>query len=158
MCLMKAPVSVRARLPLDPNYRLSRWKFARKRRREGENWSARLQVFLLPMVPCASSTVTRVSRSPLQKTGKRSAWQPSGNILRGHSRRIALMFAGWIKAVLDCYVFRDAHSRELEVWQEMSIFKLCYEGVLSLWMDHCSPQFLISFHLSPDDSLLCSQK
>ena len=25
-------------------------------------------------------------------------------------------------------------------------------------MDHCSPQFLISFHLSPDDSFLCSQK
>ena len=25
-------------------------------------------------------------------------------------------------------------------------FKLCYEAVLSLWMDHCSPQFLISFH------------
>ena len=51
---------------------LSRWKFARKGRREGENrWDvASPRIFLLPMVPWSSSPVTRVSRSPLCKKGK----------------------------------------------------------------------------------------
>ena len=45
---------------------LSRWKCARKRRREGDN-------FTLPMVPCGSSPVTHVSHSILP-CEKRSAW------------------------------------------------------------------------------------
>ena len=55
--------------------RLSRWKCARKGRREGDNgWdSASPAVCSLPMVPCGSSPVTLVSRSPL-RWEKRSAW------------------------------------------------------------------------------------
>ena len=51
---------------------LSLWKPARKGGREGENGRDIWQIFLLPMVPCASSPVTRVSRSPLwEKQGAR---------------------------------------------------------------------------------------
>ena len=54
---------------------LFRWKLAHKRRREGDNGrdGAKLPVCSLPMVPCGSSPVTRVSRSPLP-CEKRSAW------------------------------------------------------------------------------------
>ena len=56
-----------------PEVPLSRWKFARKGRRERENCQdvASLLFFHLPMVPWASLPVTRVSRSPLCE--KRSA-------------------------------------------------------------------------------------
>ena len=52
-----------------PEVPLSRWKFARKGRRERENCQdvASPLFFHLPMVPWASLPVTRVSRSPLCK-------------------------------------------------------------------------------------------
>ena len=58
-----------------PDVSLSRWKCARTGRREGDNGRDVVSpaVFTLPMVPCGSSPVTRVSRSPLRRE-KRSAW------------------------------------------------------------------------------------
>jgi len=55
---------------LVPRRALSRWKYARKGRRDGDNGR---DVCTLPMVPCGSSPVTRVSRSRL-RCEKRSAW------------------------------------------------------------------------------------
>ena len=51
------------------------WKCARKGRREGDNGRdvAKPSVCTLPMVPCGSWPVTRVSRSPLP-CEKQSAW------------------------------------------------------------------------------------
>ena len=65
------------------------------------------------------------------------------------------LFAGWNKSYTRFLCFPGCPLTR--AWSVVSNvhFKLCYEGVLPLSMDHCSPQFLISFHLSPDDSFLC---
>ena len=70
------PFPKHAKIPsLYPDVSLSRWKCARKRKREEDNGrdGASPAVCTLPMVPCGSSPVTRVSRSPLP-CEKRSAW------------------------------------------------------------------------------------
>ena len=61
----KSDITVGSLPRTQPDVSLSRLKCARKGRREG--------VFTLPMVPCGSTPVTRVSRSPLRRE-QRSAW------------------------------------------------------------------------------------
>ena len=73
-CEMRGNLVINAMLPLTQKS-TSRWKCARKGGQEGDNGrdGASPAVCTLPMVPCGSSPVTRVSRSPL-RCEKRSAW------------------------------------------------------------------------------------
>ena len=71
---------------------LSRWKCARKGRREGDNGrdGASPAVCTLPMVPCGSSPVTRVSRSPL-RWEKRSASEGGWSCLLFYKRVLSVV-------------------------------------------------------------------
>ena len=81
LCVFKSSALYKQQLSVPRSQTSLSWcKFARKGRREGEK--ASLLLFLLPMVPCVSSPVTRISLSSMFST---KVWKKKKRLRR--SRR-----------------------------------------------------------------------
>ena len=84
---------------LYPDVSLSRWKFARKGGREEEK-RASPPFYSLPMVTCALSPVTRVSRSPLGCKIMRKTKRLKRRQSQEHLKTVVYALFGWANSVL----------------------------------------------------------